>query len=156
MWQLSGGRQATGVVEQAARDAPYILDDQFGYLLRLASQRHLAIFHQRMRLDLTPTQFSAMIRLSETGGCSQNDLGRRAHMDVATIKGVVDRLLAKGLVDLRENPADRRQRVIVLSSTGAEVIEDLKRIGHQITVETLGPLSSEEQETIQTLLKRVV
>ncbi len=141
---------------QPEKDVPYILDDQFGYLLRLASQRHLSIFHQRMGLDLTPTQFSAMIRLSETGGCSQNDLGRRAHMDVATIKGVVDRLLAKGLVGLRENPADRRQRVIVLSSTGAEVIDDLKRIGHEITAQTLEPLSGDEQRTIQNLLKRVV
>ena len=79
------------MVESGPQD-PYRLDDQAGYLLRLASQRHAAIFQSLTLEGLTPTQFSALIRISEQGQCSQNHLGRLAAMDVATIKGVADRL----------------------------------------------------------------
>ena len=81
-----------------AGEEPYVLDDQIGYLLRLANQRHTLIFQEQAVLELTPTQFSAMVRLLDEGECSQNELGRRTAMDVATVKGVVDRLRAKGLV----------------------------------------------------------
>ena len=37
----------------------YRLDDQVGYKLRLASQRHLEIFSQHLS-DITPTQFSIL------------------------------------------------------------------------------------------------
>ena len=76
----------------------YSLDEQVGYLLRLASQRHSGIFLQQISENLTPTQFSTLIRISEGGELSQNHLGRLASMDVATVKGVVDRLKAKELI----------------------------------------------------------
>ena len=41
-------------------DVPYVLDDQIGYLMRLATQRHTAIFQEAMAEGLTPTQFSVL------------------------------------------------------------------------------------------------
>ena len=43
----------------------YVLDEQIGYVLRMANQRHAGIFQSLIRKDLTPTQFSVLIRLSE-------------------------------------------------------------------------------------------
>ena len=40
----------------------YRLDEQVGYLLRQASQRHAALFQSRIPHRLTPTQFAALIR----------------------------------------------------------------------------------------------
>ncbi|MTI02946.1 MarR family winged helix-turn-helix transcriptional regulator, partial [Roseibium sp. RKSG952] len=77
-------------------DDSYLLDSQVGYLLRLANQRHASIFQSHTLEGLTPTQFAALVRIAELGKCSQNRLGRLAAMDVATIKGVVDRLKQKG------------------------------------------------------------
>ena len=45
----------------------YRLDDQVGYLLRLASQRHTTIFQSLSVEGLTPTQFSALVRIAEQG-----------------------------------------------------------------------------------------
>ncbi len=81
---------------------PYRLDDQVGYILRLVSQRHASLFLSRLGSDLTPTQFAALVRLAELGQCSQNELGRQTAMDVATIKGVVDRLRGKGMVSMKD------------------------------------------------------
>ena len=69
-------------------DLGYVLDDQVGYKLRLANQRHLEIFADELP-ELTPTQFSVMVRLHQHGSLSQNHLGREVGMNAATTKGVV-------------------------------------------------------------------
>jgi DNA-binding MarR family transcriptional regulator len=70
----------------------YRLDDQVGFLLRVAMQRHTSIFMSRIIKGLTQTQFAALAKLREVGPCSQNQLGRLIYLDAATTKGVVDRL----------------------------------------------------------------
>ena len=132
----------------------YHLDDQVGYLLRLASQRHAALFAEG-GTGLTPTQFAALMRLAEAGPCSQNQLGRLAAMDISTIKGVVDRLRAKGLVETRASEADRRRSVVSLTGEGAEAVGRLKDAGRAITEATLSPLSGAERETLATLLRKI-
>ena len=65
---------------------PYVLNDQVGFLFRVAMQRHTAIFTSRMIEGLTQTQFAALAKLFEAGPCSQNHLGRLIYLDAATIK----------------------------------------------------------------------
>lgn len=133
----------------------YNLDDQVGYLLRLAVQRHSAIFQTRIAAGLTPTQFATMIRLSEHGRCSQNQLGRYAAVDIATIKGVVDRLRQKGLVKAETSQDDKRRSLISLTAQGEKLIGDLYRDGTRITEETLAPLTPAEAETFVALLRKM-
>ncbi|GLQ26622.1 MarR family winged helix-turn-helix transcriptional regulator [Sulfitobacter pacificus] len=133
----------------------YVLDDQIGFLLRLASQRHSVIFQRNVVGNLTPTQFSTLVRISERGGVSQNHLGRLAAMDVATIKGVVDRLKAKGLVQTRADLKDKRRMSISLTDAGHQMMDDLKRAGHKISALTLDPLSEAESQTLVTLLRKI-
>ncbi|MEO0680298.1 MAG: MarR family transcriptional regulator, partial [Pseudomonadota bacterium] len=103
-------------------DAPasrrYQLSDQAGYNLRRANQRHVAIFARHVD-GLTPTQFATLARLHERGPLSQNLLGRATAMDSATIKGVVERLRAKGFVASRLDENDQRLRLVELTAAGA-------------------------------------
>lgn len=133
----------------------YVLEDQIGFLLRLASQRHAVIFQDHTVENLTPTQFSTLIKISEHGSVSQNHLGRLAAMDVATIKGVVDRLKTKGLVETKADPSDRRRSAIVLTVAGQKLVENLRDVGTRISMETLAPLSASERGTLIRLLKKI-
>ena len=135
--------------------APYVLQDQVGYLLRLASQRHALIFQKHAIDNLTPTQFSTILRVAEVGEVSQNHLGRLTAMDVATIKGVVDRLKSKGLAKSTSDPKDKRRSIISLTAKGEAMVEDLKVMGHVITEETLAPLSDAERRTFVELLRKL-
>lgn len=136
-------------------DETYTLDDQIGYILRMANQRHVAIFQTHAPGGLTPTQFSALIRLVERGACSQNHLGRLTSMDVATIKGVVDRLKRKGLVLLEPDPTDGRRTIIRPSKAAMDMIDALREAGHRISQATLAPLSASEQFTLLRLLHKI-
>lgn len=133
----------------------YVLDEQVGFLLRVAMQRHTSIFMSRMSEGLTQTQFAALAKLHEVGPCSQNQLGRLIYLDAATIKGVVDRLSLRRLVTVVNDPTDRRRRAVELTSRGREITEEALKVASEITAATLAPLSPEEQLQLARLLKRI-
>ncbi len=137
-----------------ADDAAYDLDAQVGHLLRRANQRHLAIFGTRLP-ELTPMQFAALARLVERGAMSQNALGRAVAMDAATVKGVADRLRAKGLIEAAPDPADKRRRVLRASDAGLALFDRLAPEGLAISEETLEPLSRDERTTFLALLSKL-
>jgi len=136
-------------------DNEYKLDEQVGYLLRLANQRHAVIFQNHTLEGLTPMQFAALIRIKEHGECSQNKLGRLAAMDVATIKGVADRLRQKGLTVSRSDPNDKRRTLLSLSSEGQALVERMTEAGAEISRQTLQPLSSTERQALLKILNKI-
>ncbi len=136
-------------------ESGYVLDEQVGFRLRLAMQRHTAIFMSRIPEGLTQTQFAALAKLHEVEPCSQNQLGRLISLDAATIKGVVDRLGARGFVTTVADPTDRRRRAVMLTHEGRRASEAAEQAAAGITAETLAPLSPEEQRTIVELLRKI-
>src|SRR5450756_228573 len=139
----------------AAGHGRYVLDDQVGFMLRVALQRHTSIFTTRMIEGLTQTQFAALAKLAEVGPCSQNHLGRLIYLDAATIKGVVDRLGARGFLTALNDPNDRRRRALALTDRGRQVTEPAMLVAAEITAATLAPLTEEEQRLVTRLLKRL-
>ncbi len=133
----------------------YQLSQQVGFNLRRANQRHVAIFSKHVP-DLTPTQFAALARLYEHGAISQNRLGRLTAMDSATIKGVVERLRAKGLVSSRPDLNDQRLRLVELTEAGAESFERAEARAQLARTETLEGLSPEEAKLFERLLAKLV
>ncbi|SHK78235.1 DNA-binding transcriptional regulator, MarR family [Bradyrhizobium lablabi] len=133
----------------------YILDEQIGFILRQVWQRHAAIFAKEIGINLTPTQWAAVSKLAETGPCSQNQLGRLTSMDVATIKGVIDRLTARGLTETSADPEDGRRLLVSLTRAGQQVAEKAAPNALAITRETLAPLDARERETLIALLSKL-
>lgn len=132
----------------------YVLDEQIGFVLRKASQRHIAIFAKHIG-ELTPPQFAALAKLDEIGETSQNQLGTLVAMDGATIKGVIDRLRSRGLVALGRHEDDRRRLVVSLTDAGREAVTRLKRMAADISAETVAPLTPTEAETLMRLLAKI-
>jgi DNA-binding MarR family transcriptional regulator len=131
----------------------YILEENVGFILRQATQRHVAIFARHMTDDLTPTQFSALVKLYELGPCSQNRLGRLTSMDAPTIKGVIDRLGRRGFTTTRPEPDDARLLIVALTEAGRDAARRAIPRSKQITEETLAPLSGAQRAQFLNLLK---
>ncbi len=141
-------------------DAPplgaYVVDDQVGFLLRRAHQRHAAIFLEEMApADLTPMQFTALIKAVELGGVTQNHLGRLAAMDPATIQGVVRRLVARGLIQRLTDPQDRRTVTLQPTAAGRALARAAVAVARRITDATLTPLDEAERATFLSLLRKM-
>jgi MarR family transcriptional regulator, lower aerobic nicotinate degradation pathway regulator len=149
--------RAVATTKRSAKPAKpgYVLDDQIGFILRQVWQRHAMIFARDIGINLTPTQWAALAKLQETGPCSQNQLGRLTAMDVATIKGVIDRLTARGLTETSPDPEDGRRLLVSLSRAGQQLAEKAAPNALAISRETLAPLDQKEREALMGLLNKL-
>lgn len=144
---------ATGTDERTPAER-YRLSEHVGYQLRRASQRHLTLFAAHIP-TLTPTQFAALARLAELGPQSQNALGRETAMDAATIKGVIDRLQARGLVSVSRSETDRRRLSVELTKAGAACFAEAAAAAFAISEETLAPLAPAERAVFLSMLSKL-
>lgn len=144
-----------GAEAKATALGGYRLEDQVGFYLRRAGQRHAAIFADRMTDALTPTQWAALVKLAEFESLSQNLLGRETAMDAATIKGVVDRLLKRGFVATAPDPEDARRMRVLITQHGLAAVQRGTGPATAITAETLKPLDAGERRQLVALLRRI-
>lgn len=136
-------------------NSAYVLGEQIGFFLRQANQRHVAIFADLIAEKLTTTQWAALVKLKDLQPCSQGNLGRETAMDMATIKGVVDRLVKRGLVNTASDAADARRLVLTLTREGEDTIARNLSQALDVSHRTLGPLSPAERMMLIELLQKI-
>ena len=134
----------------------YRLEEQVGYWLRRAYQRHMAIFTATMGdLDLTSVQFAALVKLRDMKAVTQTELGRLIGMDKATISGMVSRLQKRGLLQFRPDPLDRRSRIIALTDAGEALLTQALRRIDRVGEDTLAPIDAAERAALRDMLRKI-
>jgi DNA-binding MarR family transcriptional regulator len=134
----------------------YDLTKQVGHLLRKAYQAHIAIWQVLSNHpEITPTQFAVLCAVRDAGPCSLTVLGRRIVMDLATVRGIIERLSNRGLVSISKDDADRRQVITELMPEGRELIEDMVPVAQKITDATVQKLSVAETIALIYLLEKI-
>jgi len=74
---------------------------------------------------VTLTQFRTMVVLRAHGPARLNRLSERLQVNASTTLRTIERLIAGGLVDRRENAEDRREVVIQLTTRGQRLVDDV-------------------------------
>ena len=147
-------QDAKSIAEAEGTD--YRLEAQAGFILRKVHQRATEIFNQVMaEFEITPTQFSTLIKLDDVGESSQNRLGRLVATDPATTLGVINRLKKRNLVQLRPDPTHQRRVLVSLTEDGARMARRMRRRAHAVTKNILGPLNARDRGTLLRLLAEI-
>ncbi|MBA1349837.1 MULTISPECIES: MarR family transcriptional regulator [unclassified Rhizobium] len=142
--------------EALAPQNGYHVTEQVGHLLRKAYQRHLSIFQTNASdPDLTSVQFVTLCALHDLGPSSQVELVKATSVDQATIRGIVERLKARGLIDLSKDEADGRKVVISLLPKGEALLEEMYPRAHLISEETVSRLNPAERIALLYLLRKI-
>ncbi len=137
-------------------DTDYVLAEHIGFLLRRAHQRASLIFKNEFEsTSLTPQQFAVLAKLHEVSEVTQNKLGRMVDMDPATLRGVIQRLMQRGLVFRTQDPLHKRRLKMQLTDEGMEMVKNCFDLGKHVSRETLEPLGKTEQNELIRLLKRI-
>ena len=137
--------------------AGYKFSEQIGHLLRRAYQRHISIFQQAMPdAQVTAAQFVALCALRELGASSLNDVVKFTAIDQATIRGIVERLKARKLVDVTADPWDGRKVVVTNTVAGEELVDQITPVGFKISEETFGALNPAERVALVFLLRKMI
>ncbi|MFJ2033015.1 MarR family winged helix-turn-helix transcriptional regulator [Streptosporangium sp. NPDC087985] len=100
--------------------------------------------------NLTMRQLKVVMILSFQHSASGQDLAHHLGVSLATVTGIVDRLVGHGLVTRREDPHDRRVRRVELSPAGRTLTEqiadaglaDFRRLLQHLDTPTLRDLSN--------------
>ena len=154
---MTGEDDLLKLVEAAPDPQPpdgYRLQDQIGFMLRKAHQRHVAIFAAHIA-DLTPPQFAALAKLQRRRRNFPEPARPLIAMDAATVKGVIDRLKARGYVALSQHEGDKRRLLVSLTAAGHTAIAALIPEAQAISQETMAPLTPREAETLLRLLNKL-
>jgi DNA-binding MarR family transcriptional regulator len=142
--------------EAPAPEDGYHVTEQVGHLLRKAYQRHLSIFQSNASdPDLTSVQFVTLCALHDLGPRSQVELVKATSVDQATIRGIVERLKARGLVDLSKDKADGRKVVISLLPRGEALLEEMYPRAFLISEQTVSRLNPAERIALLFLLRKI-
>jgi DNA-binding MarR family transcriptional regulator len=105
--------------------------------------------------DITATQFQVLRRLWTGEGMNAQHLAREAHLDAATMTGVLDRLEAKNLVRRVRHESDRRAVRVVLTEEGRALETPLMAIVKKVNDHALIGFEPEEREQLFAMLERV-
>jgi DNA-binding MarR family transcriptional regulator len=141
----------------SSSDSPYAFTEQVGHLLRKAYQRHMAIFQQNVgESQLTAVQFITLCAVRDNGPSSLTELVALTAVDQATIRGIVERLKARELVELGHDAKDRRKLIVHLSETGRVAVEQTEPCARQISELTLSNLNPGERVAMLFLLRKMI
>jgi MarR family transcriptional regulator, lower aerobic nicotinate degradation pathway regulator len=132
------------------------LDEHVGVALRRAYQHAVANLTARIaRFDLSPLEFSVLVRLHDSGSWTQNSLGRSIFMEPANIGALVQRLADRGLVTRLPDPDDRRAIRVAITPAGVELLAAARPEADAANAHTLAILEPAERAELMSLLRRL-
>jgi DNA-binding MarR family transcriptional regulator len=82
-----------------------------------------------MATNVTMPQLKALLVIFHCGASGGQDLTRVLGVSLATVTGIVDRLVAHGWVNRGEDPNDRRIRRLELTAAGRELVDGIVTAG---------------------------
>lgn len=86
---------------------------------------------------------------------TQHSLGQFLNVDKVTMVRVVDHLVKLGMVERVNNPADRREKFIVLTESGKKLTDEIKRAIAEINHRALNGFSTEQRRLLNDMLRRM-
>src|SRR5882724_5522591 len=101
---------------------------------------------------MTRAQWMILVRLDRQPGMSQNELATLIEVEPITVGRLVDRLEARGLIERRPDPADRRIRRLHLLPAAEAIITKIDAYRTELNAYLMEGVSQKERETALNLL----
>ena len=131
-------------------------DQAWALLLQVGFELVSAHFASAVaELDLAPSQARALHELDLERPISMRELAQRLKSDPSNVTGLIDRLEARGLVERRPDPTDRRIKGLALTPGGAKLRERLFARLYSAPP-SVATLSERDQRVLRDVLQRVV
>ena len=140
----------------AQRGLPDALTRYTGFLLSRMGVVTQKRFAARLEeVGLTPRMWGALNVLDAEGPMSQNELCNDVGMDPSSMVSTIDELEAKGLVQRRRHPSDRRAHALHVTGAGRKALAQGRHLAAEAQEELLAPLDQHEREQLHSLLLRL-
>ncbi len=106
------------------------------------------------KLDLTYTQYIAMMLLWEHKSMTVKEMGQALYLDSGTLTPLLKKLEAKGLLTRARSVKDERNLIVTVTEAGEALKDDALKV-HEAMHEQC-PLCREEAETLSGILRKLM
>jgi DNA-binding MarR family transcriptional regulator len=145
------------ITHDRERYVPATLADRTGFLLSVA---HLTTRDRANELlrphGVVVRDVGLMSLLDAHGPSSQQALARRLSVSATMITQIVDEAEARGLVERRRNPGDRRSYLVTLTPAGARKLAEGRKVADVLAAEIAAPLGADGDRELRVLLRKLV
>jgi DNA-binding MarR family transcriptional regulator len=134
------------------------VNESLGFLLGTLAKKTGARFMQLMQAEGLDMGFSGWIvlsRLWEEDGLSQQEISDRSGVAKPNISTYIDNLEKGDYVVRVDDPADRRNYKIYMTSKAKKLKDKCQGLAQQSNEETMGKLTNNEKETLLKLLRKM-
>jgi DNA-binding MarR family transcriptional regulator len=127
-----------------------------GFLLSRMGMVAQKQFAERLEaLGLTTRMWGALNVLDAEGAITQHALGKCVGTDPSSMVSTIDELEARGLVERRRHPSDRRAHALHVTAKGRQTLTRGRELARRAQDELLAPLNAEERKQLHALLLRL-
>jgi len=113
-------------------------------------------FAERLEsLGLTTRMWGVLNVLEVEGAITQHALGKCVGIDPSSTVSTIDELEARGLVERRRHPSDRRAHALHLTPKGRQTLARGRELAKQAQADLLAPLDADERAQLHELLLRL-
>jgi MarR family transcriptional regulator for hemolysin len=120
-----------------ARELAFALHDVARLLRTYSDQR-------ARELGTTRAQWAVLARLQRCEGVKQNELAEALDLAPITLGRLIDKLTAAGLVQRRDDPADRRAHRLYLTDKAEPTLRELGLLAEDVMGRALAGLDEKE------------
>lgn len=140
--------------DQARLDREY----RFTYRMVLFSRRYRALLDERLRpLGYGTARMEALATIARSPEPrAQIAIAKRIGIEGPTLTRMLDALEADALVIRRQDPGDRRTKLIELTDRGRRALEDILAVAHSFRASVLKDLDDDELDMANALTGRLL
>jgi len=122
-------------------------------LLGLIGRLKTSLARLSEKYDLTIMQVHALYAISQGDITTMGQVAGALHCDASNVTGIVDRLVAGGLITRQEGAHDRRTKTLHLTEKGRAAIDDI--YSHLPTQLGCARLSDSEREHMHEIVTKL-
>lgn len=132
------------------------LEGHTGYWLRLVSNEVSQAFAARLEaLDVTVAEWLMLRALYSAPPQAPSRMAEMMGMTKGGITKLADRLIARGLMLRRPDPADARAQTLALTAGGERLVPELAALADANDRAFFGRLSAAERKALDTMLRKL-
>ena len=130
--------------------------DRLAYLFKRA-HADLAVLHEELLapFGISAGELAVLMLIQAHQPESQQQVARRLGIDRTTMVELIDVLENKGLVTRRPDTADRRRKILELTTKGQMTLPRATQASDQAEQRLLAELDDEERTMLRNLMRRI-
>jgi DNA-binding MarR family transcriptional regulator len=141
---------------KASSDAEARQAIRLSFLIHDVSRMRRTAYDHLMRpLGVTRAQWWVLAHLSRHDGMMQTELADQLEVGKASLGALIERMVAAGLVERREDPADRRAKRVHMAPAGYQLLTRMTTTEELFNRRILGGLSSADKAAMIVMLANI-